>query len=160
MIYDASELQGYRCTLYRLGDEIPVHECIKLRQIHVQMSDFPTSAYYEFPWGDGEFQELGEVWEDASKHQDCAEVIADLLPPSLEVLVLGNSTEITWMEMEEDILIRVILANKLPSLKVIFIEVSDDGHEIYPLTKLYEVGWEKGVDIRVNTNPQVPRHQI
>lgn len=160
MIYDASELQGYRCTLYRLGDEIPVHECIKLRHIHVQMSDFLTSAYYVFPWGNGEFQELEEVWRDDSKHQDCAEVIAGCLPLSLEVLVLGNSEEITSLEMEEDILIRIILSKKLPSLKAIFIEVPNDEDNIPPLTKLYEVGWQNGVDIRVKMNPQVPRHQI
>ncbi|KAF5654578.1 hypothetical protein F25303_1228 [Fusarium sp. NRRL 25303] len=160
IIYDASELQGYRCTLYQLGDEIPVRECIKLRQIHVQMSDFLTSAYYVFPWGNGEFQELEEVWKDYSKHQDCAEVIAGLLPPSLEVLILGNSQEITSLEMEEDILIRIILSKKLPSLKAIFIEVPDDEDNIPPLTRLYEVGWENGVDIHVKTNPQSPRHQI
>ncbi|PNP73766.1 hypothetical protein FNYG_12956 [Fusarium nygamai] len=160
MIYDSSELQGYRCTLYRLGDEIPVHECIKLRQIHVEMSDFLTSAYYIFPWGDGEFQEVGEVWEDASKHQDCAEVIAGYLPPSLEVLVLGSLMGDTSMEMEQDILIRIILSNKLPCLKAIFIEVPENEDNIYTLTKLYEVGWENGVDIRVKTNVQVPRHQI
>lgn len=160
MIYDASELQGYRCTLYRLGDEIPVHECIKLRQIHVQMSDFLTSAYYVFPWGNGEFQELEEVWKDDSKHQDCAEVIAGLLPLSLEVLILGDSDEITSLEMEEDVLTRIILSNKLPSLKAIFLEVPDDENNLPPLTKLYQVGWQNGVDIRAKTNPQVPRHQI
>ncbi|KAF5597875.1 hypothetical protein FPCIR_3451 [Fusarium pseudocircinatum] len=160
IIYDSSELQGYRCTLYRLGHEIPVHDCIKLRQIHVEMSDFLTSAYYMFPWGDGEFQEVGEVWKDASKHQDCAEVIAGYLPASLEALVLGNSREITSMEMEEDILIRIILSNKLPSLKAIFIQTPDHGDGIYSLTKLCKVGCENGVDIRVKTNAQVPRHEI
>ncbi|KAG5800555.1 hypothetical protein H9Q69_000442 [Fusarium xylarioides] len=160
MIYDASELQGYRCTLYRLGDEIPVQECINLRQIHVQMSDFLTFAYYEFPWGDRDFQEVGKVWKDASKHQECAEVIAGYLPPSFEVLVLGDSTEITSMEMEEDILISIILSNRLPSLKAIFIKVPDDEDNIYPLTKLYKVGREKGVDIRFKTNLQVSRHHI
>ncbi|KAF5544530.1 hypothetical protein FPHYL_11020 [Fusarium phyllophilum] len=160
MIYDASELQGYSCTLYRLGDEIPVQDCTKLRQIHVQMSDFLTSAYYEFPWGNGDFQEVGEVWKDARKNQDCAQVIAGYLPPSLEVLVLGNSMESTSMEMEEDILIRILRSNRLPSLKVIFIELPEGENNIYQLTKLYEVGWENGVDIRVKTNPQVPRHQV
>ncbi|KAG4257768.1 hypothetical protein FPRO03_13654 [Fusarium proliferatum] len=162
MIYDAAELQGYRCTLYRLGDEIPVHECIKLRQIHVEINDLLAFAYYDFPWGDqqGEFRELAEVWKDVSKHQECAELIAGLFPPSLEVLVLGNSEENTSLEMEEDVLTRIILSNKLPSLKAIFLEVPDDENNIPPLTKLYEVGWQNGVDIRVKTNPQVPRHQI
>ncbi|QGJ00366.1 hypothetical protein CEK26_013434 [Fusarium fujikuroi] len=162
MIYDAAELQGYRCTLYRLGDEIPVHECIKLRQIHVEINDLLTFAYYDFPWGDqqGEFRELAEVWKDVSKHQECAELIAGLFPPSLEVLVLGNSEESTSLEMEEDVLIRIILSNKLPSLKAIFLEVPDDENNIPPLTKLYEVGWQNGVDIRVKTNPQAPRHQV
>ncbi|KAF5692953.1 hypothetical protein FDENT_2391 [Fusarium denticulatum] len=155
MIYDSSELQGYRCTLYRLGHEIPLEECTNLRQIHVEMSDFLTSAYYIFPWGNGEFQEVGDVWEDASKHQDCAEVIAGYLPASLEVLVLGNSTEITALEMEEDILIRIILSNKLPCLKAIFIEVPENQDNIYTLTKLYKVGWENGVDIRAKTNAQL-----
>ncbi|KAG5804165.1 hypothetical protein H9Q74_011103 [Fusarium xylarioides] len=127
------------------------------------MSDFLSSAYYEFPWGNGHFQEVGEVWKDASKYQDCAEVIAGYLPTSLEVLVLGNSMESTSMGMEEDILIRIIRiirSNKLLSLKAIFIEVPDDGDEIYSLTKLCEVGWENGVDIHVKTHPQVPRQQI
>ncbi|KAG5754667.1 hypothetical protein H9Q70_002687 [Fusarium xylarioides] len=160
MIYDSAELQGYRCTLYRLGYEIPVSECTKLRQIHVEMSDFLTAAYYEFPWEDGDFREVGEVWKDASRHQDCAEVIAGYLPASLEVFVLGNSTEITALEMEVDILIRIILSNKLPCLKAIFVEVPDDGDDMYPLTKLREVGRENGVDVRVKTNPQVSRHHI
>jgi hypothetical protein len=162
MVYDSFELQGYRCTLYRLGDEIPVHECIKLRQIHVDMNDLLSFAFYDFPWDDqdGQVQELEEVWKDTSRHQDCAELIAGLFPPSLEVLILGNSAGVTSMEMEEDILIRIIRSNKLPCLKAIFIEVPGDAGEIYPLTKLYEVGWEKGVDIRVKMNAQVPRHQI
>ncbi|KAF5567496.1 hypothetical protein FNAPI_609 [Fusarium napiforme] len=162
MIYDSFELQGYRCTLYRLGDEIPVHECIKLRQIHVDMNDLLSFAFYDFPWDDqdGQVQELEEAWKDTSRHQDCAELIAGLFPPSLEVLILGNSAGVTSMEMEEDILIRIILSNKLPCLKAIFIEVPDDGGESSSLARLYEVGWEKGVDIRVKTNPQVPRDQI
>ncbi|KAF5724677.1 hypothetical protein FMUND_563 [Fusarium mundagurra] len=160
MIYDSSELQGYRCTLYRLGDEIPVHECIKLRQIHVDMNDLLSSAYYKFPWEGGDFREVEQVWKDASKHQDCAEVIAGYLPPSLEVLILGNLAWVTSMEMEEDILIRIILSNKLPSLKAIFIEIPDDEDNTYTLAKLYEVGWENGVDIRDKTNPREPRHQI
>ncbi|KAF5611347.1 uncharacterized protein FTJAE_14192 [Fusarium tjaetaba] len=160
MIYDAAKFLGYSCTLYELGRGISVSECTNLRQIHVERIDFLTCAYYIFPWSDGEIQEVVEVWEDASKHQDCAEAIAGYLPPSLEVLILGNSAGITSMEMEEDILMRIILSNKLPCLKAIFIELPDDGGEIYSLAKLYEVGWEKGVDIRVKTNPQGPRHQI
>ncbi|KAF5593854.1 hypothetical protein FPANT_5047 [Fusarium pseudoanthophilum] len=160
MMYESPELQGYRCTLYRLGHDIPVSDCTNLRQIHVEMLDFLRSAYYMFPWRAGEFQEVSDVWEDASKHQDCAETIASYLPPSLEVLIVGNSEGLTLMEMEEDILIRIILSNKLPSLKAIFIEVTEDGGENSSLARLYKVGWEKGVDIRVKTNLQVPRHQI
>ncbi|KAF4451697.1 hypothetical protein F53441_5376 [Fusarium austroafricanum] len=161
MVYDASELQGYRCTLYQLGYEIQVDECMKLRQIHVQVSDLLRCTCYGFPWED---QEVQEVWKDISKRQECAEYIASWFPTSLEVLMLGNSrhslTKISSMEMEEDVLARIIRSKKLPALKAVYFEIPDEEEDVYPLTQLVEIGWDNGVDIHVKTNSLAPRHQI
>ncbi|KAF4945223.1 hypothetical protein FGADI_12122 [Fusarium gaditjirri] len=145
MVYGASELQGYRDTLYQFGYGIQLHKC----------------AYYDFPWGvEDESHEVKEVWKDESKCEDCAEFIATLFPTSLEVLLLEISIEITSIGMEEDILIRMILLTKLPSLKAIFIEIPDDDDNIYPFTRLHEVGCGNDIDIWVKTKPEVLRYQI
>ncbi|KAF5987094.1 hypothetical protein FCOIX_1182 [Fusarium coicis] len=159
----------YLCTFEDCDHKITPRSMVRMWLLRTDIlvttedsNDLLSFAFYDFPWDDqdGQVQELEEVWKDTSRHQDCAELIAVLFPPSLEVLILGNSAGVTSMEMEEDVLIRIIRSNKLPCLKAIFIEVPDDAGEIYPLTKLYEVGWEEGVDIRVKMNAQVPRHQI
>ncbi|KAJ3502224.1 hypothetical protein NM208_g16770 [Fusarium decemcellulare] len=156
MVYDAEGFQGYRCSLYRLGFEIGVGE--PLRQLHVQLDDLISQAYYPFPWTDNN-EEVADVWQDPGKQQECVELIADLFPECLEVLVLGSGYG--NMHMEEDILIKIIESGKLPALKAIYIQQDDsDSDSVEAFKRLAEVGWDNGVDVRVKSNPHPPRHKI